>query len=116
MTLYEYLQQTTDWEITVWDKDYDIETYFYKTDGKDKWDRTMNELAKLLTVFDFGKNGVTVNLSEIIEKKIPQLEKADLFYECTVDSIMDGINPILAGNVSENWLEKFVEILKGKGE
>lgn len=111
MTLYEYLSKTRDWETTVWDKDYDVETYFYKTDNKDTWNKTMNELAKLLTVLDFGKNGVTVNLSEIIEKKIPQLEKADLFYECTVDSIMDGINSILAGNVSERWLTEFVEIL-----
>ena len=32
MTLYEYLEQTMDWEVTVWDKDYDLETYFYKTE------------------------------------------------------------------------------------
>ena len=111
MTLYEYLEQTTDWEVTVWDKDYDIETYFYKTDGKDKWDKAMNDLAKLLTISRFSKEGLVVNLCEIIEKKIPQLKEADLFIICKIEPIMNDIDNILAGNVSENWLEKFVEVL-----
>ena len=111
MTLYEYLEQTTDWEVTVWDKDYDIETYFYKTNGKDKWDKAMNDLAKLLTISRFSKEGLVVNLAEVIEKKIPQLKEADLFIVCKIDPIMDDINNILAGYVSESWLEKFVEVL-----
>lgn len=114
MTLYEYLEQTTDWEVTVWDKDYDIETYFYKTDGKDKWDKAMNDLAKLLTISRFSKDGLVVNLAEIIEKKLPQLEKADLFIKCKIEPIMNDIDNILAGNVSESWLEKFVEALSRK--
>ena len=112
MTLSEYLEQTTDWEVTVWDKDYDMETYFYKTDGKDKWDKAMNDLAKLLTISRFSKDGLVVNLAEVIEKKLPQLEKADLFIVCKIDWIMNDIDNILAGNVSENWLEKFVEALR----
>lgn len=114
MTLYEYLEQTTDWEITVWDKDYDLETYFYKTDGKDKWDKAMNDLAKLLTISRFSKDGLEVNLTEVIERKIPQLEKADLFIVCKIGAIMDCIDSVLAGNVSESWLERFVEVLKGE--
>ena len=114
MTLYEYLEQTTDWEITVWDKDYDIETYFYKTNGKDKWDKAMNDLAKLLTILRFSKDGLVVNLAEVIEKKLPQLEKADLFKVCKIDWIMNDLDSILAGNVSENWLEEFVEALRKK--
>lgn len=112
MTLYEYLEQTTDWEVTVWDKDYDLETYFYKTDGKDRWDKAMNELAKLLTISRFSKDGLVVNLYEVIEKKIPQLERANLFIKCTVDAIMDCIDSVLAGNVSESWIERFVATLK----
>ena len=111
MTLYEYLEQTTDWEVTVWDKDYDMETYFYKTDGKDKWDKAMNDLAKLLTISQISKDGLVVNLAEVIEKKIPQLKEADLFIKCSIDAIMDCIDSVLAGNVSESWLEKFVEAL-----
>ena len=111
MTLYEYLEQTTDWEVTVWDKDYDIETYFYKTDGKDRWDKAMNDLTKLLTISRFSKDGLVVNLAEVIEKKIPQLEKADLFIKCKIEPIMYDIDNILAGCVSEGWLEKFVEAL-----
>ena len=114
MTLYEYLEQTTDWEVTVLDKDYDIETYFYKTDGKDRWDKAMNDLAKLLTISRFGKEGLVVNLAEVIESKIPELKKADLFIKCKIEPIMNDIDNILAGNVSEDWLEKFVEVLSRK--
>jgi hypothetical protein len=111
MTLYEYLEQTTDWEVTVWDKDYDLETYFYKTDGKNKWDKAMNDLAKLLTISRFSKDGLVVNLTEVIEKKLPQLKKADLFIVCKIEPIMYDMDNILAGCVSESWLEKFVEAL-----
>ena len=114
MTLYEYLEQTTDWEVTVWDKEYDLETYFYKTDGKNKWDKSMNDLAKLLTISRFSKDGLVVNLAEVIEKKIPQLKEADLFIKCKINPIMDCIDSVLAGNVSESWLEKFVEVLSKK--
>ena len=114
MTLYEYLEQTTDWEVTVWDKDYDLETYFYKTNGKDKWDKAMNDLAKLLTISRFSKDGLVVNLAEVIEKKIPQLKNTDLFIVCKIDWIMNDIDNILAGNVSEEWLKQFVAILSEK--
>lgn len=114
-TLYDYLKKTEDWEITVWDKDYDIETYFYKTDNENKmdaWDKAMYELAKLLTITNLNSNGVTVNMSEIIENKIPELKKSDLFRICTVGEIMADINNILSGYVSEEWFTKFVNILK----
>ena len=111
MTLYEYLQNTTDFEITVWDKDYDIETYFYKTDNKSAWDKANNDLAKLLTISQFSKDGLTVNLMEVIEKKLPQLEKADLFISCDICDIMDDMNNVLAGCVSEEWLTEFVRVL-----
>lgn len=111
MRLYEYLQTTHRWENTVWDKDYDVETYFYKNDEEDAWDKAMNDLAKLLTVVEVRKDGLIVNLSEVIENKLPDLKKADLFNVCVVDFIMDDIGNILAGNVSEEWLAKFVETL-----
>lgn len=110
MTLYEYLQNTSDWQTTVWDKDYDIETYFY-TENKTVWDKAMNNLAKLLTISTFSKNGLTVNLTEVIQNKLSALEETDLFHVCEIDLIMHDIEPILSGNVSEEWLAEFVDVL-----
>lgn len=117
MTLHEYLQNTSDWEITVWDKDYDMETYFYKADNENKldaWDKAMYEFAKLLTITNFSSDGVTVNMSDVIEKKLPELDKADLFIRCNITAIMDDIDNILAGYVSEEWLTEFVNVLRGE--
>lgn len=118
MTLHEYLQNTSDWEITVWDKDYDMETYFYKADNENKldaWEKAMYDFAKLLTITNFSSDGVTVNMSDVIEKKLPELEKADLFIRCNLEAIMDDIDNILAGYVSEEWMTEFVNILKTGG-
>ena len=114
MTLYEYLKNTKDWEITVWDKDYDMETYFYKADSEFKmnaWDKANYEFAKLLTITEFSKDGLTVNMADVIESKLPELKKADIFIRCNLDAIMDDINNILAGCVSEEWLTEFVNVL-----
>ena len=113
MKLYEYLDLMSEGEeLTVWDKDYDMETYFYGGKPDDKWDKAMSDLSKLLTIEEIRNNGVIVNLSEIIENKLENLNKADLFIRCDIDSIMDDIDNILAGNVSENWMEQFVAALK----
>ena len=113
MKLYEYLDLMSEGEeLTVWDKDYDMETYFYGGKPDDKWDKAMSDLSKLLTIEEIRNNGVIVNLSEIIENKLENLNKANLFIRCDIDSIMDDIDNILAGNVSENWMEQFVAALK----
>ena len=114
MTLYDYIKQTKDWENTVFDKDYDIEVYFYKNDDGelDSWDKSMENLSKLLIVDSISKNGVTVNLSELIESKLENLKKADLFIRTDIDSIMDDIEAIISGNVSEEWMEEFVKTLE----
>ena len=109
MTLYEYLKLYKSDELTVFDKDYDVETYFY-ADAEDDWDKAMRELSKLLEVVDISSSGVTVNLAEIIEKNLDKL--SDLFFDCDIDVIMSEIDLILAGNVSENWLKAFVNALK----
>lgn len=112
MTLYEYIKMSRDDEITVWDKDYDVETYFYKTDEKDAWDKACCEFSKLLTVTEFSKIGVTVNMAEVIKNNIPKLKKTDLFIIHDIDVIMSDIEAILAGNVSEKWLTQFVNVLR----
>lgn len=114
MTLYEYIKQTEDWEVTVWDKDYDIEVYFYKNDDEedlDSWDNSMEKFSKLLVVDNISSRGVTVNMSELIESKMENLKKAKLFIRTDIDSIMDDIEAIISGNVSETWLENFVSAL-----
>ena len=113
MTLHDYLSLMEEGdELTVWDTDYDMETYFYANkQAEDSWDNSMIELSKLLTVKEIRTNGVMVDLSDLIEGRLENLKKADLFIECDIQSIMYGIDSILAGNVSESWLEKFVKAL-----
>ena len=117
MKLYEYLitlEEGT--ELTVWDKDYDTESYFYndEADEDDEWQTSMLELAKLLEVTEIKERGVVVNLSDVIGNKINELKEADLFRKCTVDAIMDSIEGILSGYVSEEWFKEFVNVLGGK--
>lgn len=110
MTLYEYIQDCKDDEITVFDADYDMETYFYKTDDADEWDKAMMDLAKVFEVTESMKNKVTVNMADVIESKLYMMN--DLFYECDIDSIMADIESILAGNVPESWLVDFAKALQ----
>ena len=113
MTLYDYLNLMPEGEeLTVWDKDYDMETYFYGGKPDDAWDKAMSDLSKFLTITEIRSGGVIVNLSEIIENKLDSLDKTDLFIRCDIDSIMDDIDNILAGYVSESWMQKFVDALK----
>ena len=110
MNLYEYIINSPNGENTVFDKDYDIEVYFYKEENsKDPWDKAMMDFAKLLTVVRSNENSVTVNMAELIESKLEKLDK--LFKINEIDEIMFDIENILSGNVSENWLIKFVEEL-----
>lgn len=113
MTLYEYLKSTKEGtEVTIWDNDYDIESYFYNDeDTEDKWQTVMLNLAKKLNVTDVHKRGVEVNLSELIERNINKIKELDLFYICETDWIMYSIESILSGNVSEEWMETFVNAL-----
>ena len=113
MKLYDYLttlEEVT--ELTVWDTDYDMESYFYNDEADDDWQTSMLELAKLLDVTEIKERGVIINLSEVIENKLNELKEANLFRRCTVDSIMNDMENILAGYVNEGWFKKFVDVLK----
>lgn len=118
MKLYDLMQVCEDGtEITVTDKDYDMECYFYSGSGGDLWEDSLNRLAKLLDIIEIKYNfSVVTNISELIEKNIKALEKAKLFIDCDIDSIMYDMDNILAGNVSEKWLVKFVDALERKGD
>ena len=111
MTLYDFLPKNGD-EVTVYDKDYDMETYFSYTKDGDDWDKAMMDLAKLVQVTRFDPLDslhVTVDFTGLIEPKTEELK--DLFIDNDIDSIMDDIESILAGNVSEKWLVDFVKAL-----
>lgn len=99
-------------ELTVWDKEYDIESYFYNDEADDDWQTSMLELTKLLDVTEVKERGVIINLSEVIENKINELKEANLFLRCTTNRIMGSMEGILAGGVSEEWFKKFVDVLK----
>ena len=112
MTLKDYLLECPEGEeITVWDRDWDMEVYFYnQTD--DAWDRAMMDLASKLNVVDVRNDGVIVDLYDLIERNQPALEESGLFYDADVDAIMEDMDNILAGYVSEEWLKKFVSCLR----
>lgn len=112
MTLKEYLMQTPEGEeITVWDDVYDIEVYFYNQID-DTWDKAMMDLANKLNVVEVQNDGVVVGLYELIERNIDNPEFKRLFIDIDTDAIMDDIETILAGNVSEGWFVKFVNCLR----
>ena len=116
MTLYEYLRDCKEDEVEVTDKDYDILTYFYYADEREEevssWNRAMMQIARKLEVIESGDAEATVNLSEVIEKNLDRGVLDDLFIHNDIDSIMDDIENILSGNVSEKWMEKFANSLE----
>lgn len=112
MTLKDYLLECPEGEeITVWDRDWDMEVYFYnQTD--DAWDRAMMDLASKLNIVDVRNDGVIVDLYDLVERNNEALEASGLFYDPDTDAIMEDMDNILAGYVSEEWLEKFVSCLR----
>lgn len=122
MNLFEYMQQHEEEEITVFDKDYDIETYFYGDfygDGfagtKDDWDRAMDKIAEHLEIVEELTNRdrpcVVVNMTEVMEKSLESGTMDDLFISKNIDAVMGDMHNILAGYVSEEWLMDFADAL-----
>ena len=89
-----------------------METYFYGGKPHDKCDKSIYDLSKLLTIEEIKRNGVVVNLSEIIEKNVANLKKSELLIRYDIDLIMDDMESIISVNVSETWMEQFVSALR----
>lgn len=110
--IYRYEPGT---EITVLDKEYDIECYFYTPDEKDnlldKWDVNIIKLAEMLEVIQQNKELCVVDFGKIIRPALKKLKKSGLFCRATENAIMDTLHSIISGYVSDEWLEKFVTIL-----
>lgn len=122
MNLLEYLKQYEEEEVTVFDKDYDMETYFeYSTDdSKDNWEKAMDKIAEHLEVVKevagrnrpYGDNPcVIVNMTEVMEKALESGLMDDLFISKNVGAVMSDMQNILAGYVSEEWLTDFADAL-----
>ena len=103
MKLYDILVETDD-EVTVWDVDYDTECYFYGDDDN------LLELSKYIDVVEVRKNGVICDICGLINKNLNNLK--DLFEVDEVDDIMADWDAIISGYVSDEWMEKFVEVLE----
>ena len=114
MKLFDYLKMTEeDSEITITDKEYDTETYVYNSQPSDKWDELIIELEKMVDVVEVKSWGtVVVDFTKLLESKIDKISKADLFRNNEIEDLVCTMDGIISGNVSESWLEKFIEILK----
>lgn len=112
MTLFDYLQLTNGQEITVNDKHYYMEFYVDNAETTDDWGKAILDICKCIEVVKICENdAVETNFSDVIEANIDALDKADLFINCDVDAIMDDIDNIMAGYVSENWMRSFADVL-----
>lgn len=113
MKLSDYLKTTPEGsEVTVWDATCGMECYFYNDNLGDLWNQAMWRLAEVLEVVYVRKEGVVVNLYQVIERNLKELEEAELFIKCTVNAIMGDMHSIIAGYVSEDWFDKFTRCLK----
>lgn len=118
MTLYEYISiyhfndaKFID-EVTVFDRDYDVEVYFYRpSPNDDLFEKAKTLISKKLDVVGFCGRGVVVNLSDVIERNLDNGVFEELFIHNDVDSIMDDIENIFSGYVSDQWLMDFANSL-----
>jgi len=115
MTLYNYLKMCDgDFELTITDKDYDIEFYMYSNYLNDDglWNKAMTELSKKVYVEKIlDKGRIVVNLNETVNASIDNFKKKDLFHNYDIDSIMEDMDKILCGYVSEKWMMDFAKCL-----
>lgn len=130
MNLLEYMQEHKEEEITVFDKDYDMETYFEYSadDSKNNWDKAIDKIAEHLEVVEevadenrpYGDNPcVVVNMTEVMERSLESGVMDDLFISKNIGAVMSDMHNILSwirkkgngGYVSEEWIMDFVDAL-----
>lgn len=102
-------------ELTIWDQDVFTEFYMYpesEVNEKDSWEKSMELIAKSLEVIKGTHEGITCNVRDVIAKA-----KAFGFLDgickksAEAEDIVEDMNAIMAGNVSEEWMAKFAEAL-----
>ena len=113
-TLYDYLLHCeSDEEITVWDTDWDMETYFYTPlNEEDDFHKAMKIVSQCVDVCEIRKNGVEVNFYDVIKKSRNALIAGGFYRENQdADDMMEDVDKILAGNLSEEDTLKWAEII-----
>ena len=123
MTLYEFMKTYDSWELTCWDKEIDVEFYFYNNDEaeaeNDPWDYAMMRLSKLLEVVEVVegepgmREGVVVDMYRLIDKHLAAMKAAHIIgkHADTADVVED-MEMILAGNLTEEDFDEFVSALE----
>lgn len=122
VTLFEIMKTFEEgYEYTIHDVDYYTECYFYSDfESSDRFDKAIIELSKLLSVReiveyeDGNPSELTCDINGLIEMHIDDLKRHELFRSYDIDDIMDCWDAIISGNVSERWMEEFVNALKGE--
>lgn len=114
MTLYEYLKNNKNEEITVTDLHYDCENYWYYSDDNDLFEKSLMEIAKKLDIVKIlDCNVIVCNISEIIKNNLDTIKNSDLFITIKDENdVMYNFDMIVSGYVSENWIYKFSKCLK----
>ena len=114
------MKHSDEFEFTVFDTDYDIEIYFYNPsdpENPDEWETAMLEIAKLLPINNSVEpdiNEIIVDLGQLIMCHLETIKKTDLFSTNNIDEIVESMPNILAGNVSQEWIDEFINVLKEK--
>lgn len=118
MTIYQYAEQFHRFgdEIPVADNVYDVLFYAYpEKDGAEDEDlffRASDKLYKIFEIVDITSDGTVIcDLTSMIRLHQPQLEAAHLFRDSSVGAIMEDMHAIMAGYVSEDWMDEFATIL-----
>ena len=88
-----------------------MESYFYNDAPEDDFDIGMEIIAKSLDIIETKDYKITVNLSDLVKKKLDKIKEANLFINNTLDDIMLDMENILSGYVSEKWMIKFAKVL-----
>ena len=118
-TLYEYLKMSKN-DYDTYDTKYDAGVtvcYIDEEDEEDEYDKFCNGIIKKVNVVEIGRDSLTVNWSELIEKNIKKFKEftskhwyASCQYEDDVDEFVyqwiNEIHQYMAGNVSESFYSK----------
>lgn len=114
MKLSEYLVHCKDGaEVTVFDKEYDMETYFYNDPIEEDFDKAVSLIAQCVDVVELYENdGVTVDFWGVIEKARQALIDSGFYPEgSSTEYLMNDVAPILAGNLSEASTLEWAQII-----